>query len=87
MSSISTLQHRVRRIGLAAGPVLALFVYFVLPLEYRAADGATVPFTHAGRATLAMMAWMATWWMTEAVDIEVTDVFHQTPGPGAGERA
>ena len=26
----------------------------------------------AGRATLAMVAWMATWWMTEAVDIEVT---------------
>ena len=26
----------------------------------------------AGRATLAMVVWMATWWMTEAVDIEVT---------------
>lgn len=29
-------------------------------------------------------------WITEpalAADIEVTDVFHQTPGPGAGERA
>ncbi len=29
-------------------------------------------------------------WMTEpalAVEIDVTDVFHQTPGPGAGEKA
>jgi len=26
----------------------------------------------AGRATLAAMGWMATWWMTEAVAIEVT---------------
>lgn len=29
-------------------------------------------------------------WITEpalAIDIDVTDVFHQTPGPGAGEKA
>ena len=26
------------------------------------------------RATLAMMVWMATWWMTEAVEIEVTSL-------------
>ena len=29
-------------------------------------------------------------WITEpalAVDIDVTDVFHQTPGPGTGEKA
>src|SRR4030095_14377530 len=27
---------------------------------------------YAGRATLGLMVWMATWWLTEAVDIEVT---------------
>ena len=68
------LQQRIKRIGLVAGPLLALLVYFALPVEYRAADGTTAPLTHAGRATLAMMAWMATWWMTEAVEIEVTSL-------------
>lgn len=72
MSSVSPLQQKVRRIGLVAGPVLALLLYFVLPHEYTATGGDTATFTQAGRATLAMMAWMATWWMTEAVDIEAT---------------
>ena len=66
------LQQRVKRIGLIAGPLLALLLYFTLPHEYRAADGTSVVFGHAGRATLAAMGWMATWWMTEAVEIEVT---------------
>jgi sodium-dependent dicarboxylate transporter 2/3/5 len=49
-----------------------LLLYFALPTEYLDAAGKTVVFSHAGRATLAMMAWMAIWWMTEAVEIEVT---------------
>ncbi|MCU0765435.1 MAG: SLC13 family permease, partial [Burkholderiaceae bacterium] len=72
MNDASTLQQRVRTIGLLAGPLFAALLYFTLPNEFRAADGTTAPFTPAGRATLAMMAWMATWWMTEAVEIEVT---------------
>ncbi len=65
---------RVRRFGLLAGPTVALLLYFALPPEYVDAAGKTVAFTHAGRATLAMMAWMAVWWMTEAVEIEVTSL-------------
>jgi sodium-dependent dicarboxylate transporter 2/3/5 len=68
------LQQTVRRIGLVAGPLLALLLYLTLPPEYRGANGAPVAFSPAGRATLAMMAWMATWWMTEAVEIEVTSL-------------
>jgi sodium-dependent dicarboxylate transporter 2/3/5 len=62
----------VRRAGLVAGPVLALAAYFLLPESYVAADGRVIPFAESGRATLAMVAWMAIWWMTEAVAIEVT---------------
>ncbi len=62
----------VRRIGLFAGPSAALLLYYALPHEFVDAAGSTTPFTHAGRATLAMMAWMAVWWMTEAVEIEAT---------------
>jgi sodium-dependent dicarboxylate transporter 2/3/5 len=63
--------HRVRRAGLWAGPLLALASFWLLPERYSTGAG-TAEFTLAGRATLAMVAWMATWWMTEAVDIEVT---------------
>ena len=62
----------VKRIGLFAGPVLAAVCYFYLPLYYSTGPAEWVEFTRAGRATLAMMVWMATWWLTEAVDIEVT---------------
>jgi sodium-dependent dicarboxylate transporter 2/3/5 len=68
------LQERVRRTGLVAGPALALILYFALPGEYVNAAGKAVALAHPARATLAMLAWMATWWMTEAVEIEVTSL-------------
>ncbi len=69
-----TTAHAIRRLGLLVGPGLALLGYFLLPESYADAKGAVVPFAHAGRATLALMVWMATWWMTEAVEIEVTSL-------------
>jgi len=62
----------VRRIGLFGGPVLALVCYYFLPPHYSTGPGEWVEFSQAGRTTLGMMVWMATWWLTEAVDIEVT---------------
>ncbi|HEY1372011.1 MAG TPA: SLC13 family permease [Candidatus Binatia bacterium] len=62
----------VKRIGLFAGPVLGLLCYYLLPAAYSTGAGDLVEFTHAGRATLALMVWMAGWWLTEAVDIEAT---------------
>jgi len=78
------LQHKVRQIGLVAGPLLAAVLYWALPTEYRAADGSVVAFSQAGRATLAAMGWMATWWMTEAVPIEVTALLPIALFPLAG---
>jgi sodium-dependent dicarboxylate transporter 2/3/5 len=63
---------RVKRIGLYGGPALALLCYVLLPLRYSTGPGEWVEFTQAGRATLSLMVWMAAWWLTEAVDIEVT---------------
>lgn len=63
---------KIRRAGLLGGPVLGLLCYYLLPLQYSSGDGQWVELSAAGRATLGMMAWMATWWVTEAVDIEVT---------------
>src|SRR5262245_33179488 len=62
----------VKRIGLFGGPILGLVCYYLLPLYYSTGPGEWVEFTQAGRATLGLMVWMAVWWLTEAVDIEVT---------------
>ena len=58
--------------GLIGGPLLALLVAMLLPDSYAGVTGKDVAFSAAGKATLAMMVWMAIWWLTEAVDIEVT---------------
>jgi sodium-dependent dicarboxylate transporter 2/3/5 len=55
----------MQRLSLAAGPSLALVVYWISD-----GDGATL--TPAGRATLAVASWMACWWLTEAVSLAVT---------------
>jgi sodium-dependent dicarboxylate transporter 2/3/5 len=78
------LALQVRRIGLVAGPVLAILCYSLLPAEFVDGTGKVVPFTHAGRATLAMLVWMAVWWMTEAVDIELTALLPLAAFPLAG---
>jgi sodium-dependent dicarboxylate transporter 2/3/5 len=70
--SVDIATYRVKRLGLVGGPLAALICYWLLPLRYVGGAGEWVDFTQAGRATLALMAWMAVWWLTEAVDIEVT---------------
>jgi len=62
----------VKHVGLFGGPMLGLVCYYLLPSYYSTGPGEWVEFTQAGRATLGMMVWMAGWWLTEAVDIEVT---------------
>ena len=72
-----------RRIGLVAGPALAFICYAMLPERYAGGSG-EVAFSAAGRATLSMVLWMATWWMTEAVPIEMTSLLPLTLFPLIG---
>jgi sodium-dependent dicarboxylate transporter 2/3/5 len=58
--------------GLVMGPLAAAALYLALPDSYVTADGALVTFGHAGRATSAVAAWMAVWWMTEAISLHAT---------------
>src|SRR5436190_12927319 len=53
------------RIGLFAGPILALTVFFLLPQG----DGGL---SHAARACGGVATLMAVWWMTEALPLEAT---------------
>lgn len=52
----------IRAVGLAAGPVLAVFVYLLLPAG----------FSHQARATAAVASLMAIWWFTEAIPLSAT---------------
>jgi sodium-dependent dicarboxylate transporter 2/3/5 len=63
---------KIKRFGLFGGPLLGLLCYYLLPLQYSTGAGQWVEFSATGRATLGMMVWMAVWWVTETVDIEVT---------------
>ena len=62
----------VRRLGLFGGPCMGLLCYAVLPQRYATGAGQWAELTFAARATLGLMVVMAAWWLTEAVDIEVT---------------
>ncbi|MXW04243.1 MAG: SLC13 family permease [Gemmatimonadetes bacterium] len=66
------LKTTIQWIGLIAGPALALLLYGLLPHAYPNSAGETVEFSNAGRATMALAAWMAVWWMTEAVELYAT---------------
>ncbi len=58
-------------IGLPAGPILAAIVFVLLPDSYAAGDTMTV-LGQPGRATAAVTAWMACWWLTEAIPLAAT---------------
>lgn len=65
----------VRWAGLFAGPVLAILAYLLLPSAVTNDAGQVVSgLAHAGRATAAVAVLMATWWLTEAVDLSVTSL-------------
>ena len=72
MQTASTATSRWRRSALLLAPLAALLCYGLLPESYLNASGERQLLGHAARATLAMMVWMALWWMTEAVAIEAT---------------
>jgi sodium-dependent dicarboxylate transporter 2/3/5 len=54
------------------GPILALVVYALVPQTYVGPQGGLVELGAAGRGTAAVAAWMALWWLTEAVHPSVT---------------
>lgn len=72
VAEASAVQQRVRSAGFVLGPLLAAAVYGMLPDAYAGPTGAPVAFGAAGRATAAVGAWMAVWWMTEAIPIYAT---------------
>jgi len=60
----------VRSIGLALGPVLALLMFTVTAADAPGPEAAQLSLS--GRVVLAMMIWMATWWLLEAIPVAIT---------------
>jgi len=65
-------RRRLGSIGLALGPPLGLAAWLALPGEYTDAAGATVALGAEARCVAGLLAWMATWWLTEAVALPAT---------------
>ncbi|MCK5147230.1 DASS family sodium-coupled anion symporter [bacterium] len=60
------------QIAMYAGPLAALLIFLILPVDYKSDSGHIVSFTIAGRATAAIGIWMAIWWIGEAIPIYAT---------------
>ena len=61
-----------RTVALLAGPFVGLIVLSVLPNQYVSAQGDVRELTSAAKGTVAIAAWMAIWWLTEATHISTT---------------
>ena len=66
------LTRRIKSFALLGGPILAFLTYFLLPDAYHNTSGELVTFSHAGKACLSVVVWMATWWFVEAIPIAAT---------------
>ena len=71
-AEISSRRRLVQWAGLIAGPVLASLCYLLLPDSYATTGDEIAELTPAGQSTLALMVWMAVWWLTEAIDVSAT---------------
>ena len=71
----------IRKTALVLGPCLAVAVFLVLPGQTGPDAGGL---SDAGRATAAIAAWMALWWLTEAVPLAATALLPVTLFPLLG---
>ena len=76
--------RRARILAIAAGPLMALACWLALPDSFTDATGRAAALPAAARATIAMLVWMATWWMTEAVPLAATSLLPAATFPLLG---
>lgn len=69
---VGSFTRRTKQIALVAGPLLATLVYFLFPDTYVNPAGDTVAFSHAGKACLSVVLWMAIWWFSDTIPIAAT---------------
>ena len=63
---------QLRLLALLAGPLLGILVFTAVPDQTLALNGDPIILGTPGRATAGLAAWMAVWWLTEAISIYAT---------------
>lgn len=61
-----------RYLTLLGGPLLGVVLWWLLPDSYSSVTGSRVSLAPEARATGAVAACMAVWWMTEAIPVQIT---------------
>ena len=73
-----------RMLSIIAGPAGAIALFFLTTTMFINASGDAVGNAFAVRATIAIMAWMAFWWISEAVPMAATALLPVTLFPLLG---
>ncbi len=69
---------------LLLGPLLGLLAFALTPAQYSGGTGASSELDFAARAVIAILVWMASWWLTEPVPLPVTSLLPAVLFPLAG---
>lgn len=75
-----------RLVALVAGPLAGALVCALTPGSAIAPDGNVIELGAAGRVTAGLAAWMATWWLTEAIPVYATALLPLAVLPVTGAR-
>ena len=70
--SLAESNSVLRRVGLFAGPVVALLIFLLMPEQYASIGGDLIAMEHSTRTIAACVGWMAIWWITEAIPVYAT---------------
>ena len=82
----SVLVKNFRWFTLLGGPLLGVFVYFIVPVSFTGLDGDFIEIGHAGKLTAGLACWMATWWLGESIPIYATALLPLAVLPLGGAR-
>ncbi len=82
--SLAKSARNLRRIGLFAGPLVALIIFLLLPDQYASIEGDTLEIDHATRTIAAVVGWMAVWWISEAIPVYATALLPLAVLPALG---
>ena len=72
---------------LILGPAVALLAYHLVPDLSVGLDGKPIAFGTASKVTAALTAWMAVWWLTEAIPVYATALLPMAILPLSGAQS
>jgi solute carrier family 13 (sodium-dependent dicarboxylate transporter), member 2/3/5 len=78
--------ERTRIVGLVSGLLVGAAVYLLIPDQYVGPGGDLVELGQAGRICGGLAAWMACWWLTEAIPLWATALLPLVLLPLTGTR-